>query len=876
MTNENTEQSFLKSVKGKIFFGFLIGTVALTASYYISKAAFDEVEETVSQISTPNERLRLINAVFQDILQLNQIQNTFQTNAAGVFSQEETRLAYLTHSDRLKGRLDSLGVWFSDSPDQLARLDSIREMLDQRAITYNAYMLERRGLATSTALKKKVNSISEFIETSKGAKGDSTVVTTEKRTTTTTITKDGSAKADQVAGQPATDDSKRGFWSKVFKGKKTKEEEGEEEAAPQEPVVVKKEEVKVSIDTLVVARKDSAIEIVGEELKTMARNQMVRANRFFERERQLQLGETLLIGKLMEVTREVEADVLNTMYRENEQVKHTIGKSIKNIGVILLVVLTLTALLIFWISADLSRSNEYRKQLILAKEEADYHSEAKQRFLANMSHEIRTPLQSIIGFSEVARSQDVPDKSQLEIIHKSSEHLLYLVNEILDYSRIVSDSFEFVDESFEIGQVLEEVVEILRPQAESKGLALTVRNKFATPTFVSGDAFRLKQILHNLIGNAIKFTKSGGVRLLAESVVKNGRKEIRLEVRDTGIGMTSEQIRRVFNQFEQGHAGITPEYGGSGLGLSIVNALVTGQGGRIQVESRLDEYSAFIINLPFREGVPIPKLDVQPQEDDCEDLIFDGKAWVVDDDKYILQWVRTILDQCGVQVTAFSSPLEADQAVWDPDVKVLFIDMRMPGMSGAELCSRLKKKAAAGVRFVACTAMALPEERKNMMEMGFDEVLMKPFKKNDIFRVLNQSLPVMNNSSAKQPVAGDAGRPDTEAVAGGMDLSGLISMTMGDEELLRESLGQFVEDTLADLASVEDYLKVSGSESHLRELFHRLAGRTAQVGAVALGSRMREIEIRLAEKEAVDREEIDAILQSGYQIVEEIQEKYVS
>jgi signal transduction histidine kinase/DNA-binding response OmpR family regulator len=872
MMNEIGEQSFLKSVKGKILFGFLIGVGALAASYFITKGAFSRVEETISQISTPDEKLGMINVVFQDILLLNQIQNELQINPGRGNSRREVREGYIEHSDRLKARLDTLALWFADNPSQLARLDSIGEMLEKRKIAFDAYMLERRGMATSTALKKKVSSISEFIETSKDAKGDSTVVTTEKTTTTTTITNNVPQKSSNQ--EVDAEDSRKGLFNKIFKAKKSKEEVVD----VAEPVVIKKEEVKVSIDTLTVARTDSAIQVVGEELKTIAQNQVVRANRFFERERQLQAGETLLIGQLMEVMRDVEADVLSNMYNDNEQIKRTIGRSIENIGFILLGVLTLTALLIFWISADLSQSSAYRKQLILAKEEADYHSAAKQRFLANMSHEIRTPLQSIIGFSELAKSQPHPSQGQLEIIHKSSEHLLYLVNEILDYSRIISDSFEFVDESFEIGQVLEEVVEILRPQAVTKGLELSLENQFPVPTFVSGDPFRMKQILHNLIGNAVKFTNQGGVRLLAEPVTTNGVREIRLEVRDTGIGMNAEQIKRIFNQFEQAHSGITPEYGGAGLGLSIVNALVTGQGGRIHVNSRLDEYSVFVIHLPRKDGTPVLKIE-EVQEVEAEKLSFKGKTWVIDDDKYILSWVRTVLEQSGIQVASFSSPSDADRVPWDPEVRIVFIDMRMPEMAGPELCQRLRKKADPSVRFVACTAMALPDEAKHMLEMGFDEVLMKPFKKADILRVIQKVSRVAEGVKSDRDIAeGDEQRQQTEIPTreSRADLTGLLAMTMGDEQLLRDSLGQFVEDTVADLASINDYLQEPGGEVQLRELFHRLAGRIGQVGASELGGRMRELELMFMRGEPTPREEVERAVADGYELVEEIQEKYVS
>ncbi|GAA4446785.1 hypothetical protein GCM10023091_40590 [Ravibacter arvi] len=860
ITSEAHDQSFLKSVKGKVIFGFLVGIIALGASYVISKGAFEKVEGMVSQLSTPDEKLRIVNSVFQDILLLNELQ-TERPAGRKAGNRQVVRAEYDAHSDRLKARLDTLEVRLADSPGQLVRIDSIRYLLERRADVFEAYMRERRGLATNADLKRKVNSIAEIIATSNEAKGDSTVITTEKRTTTTTITKN-------EPPVPAEEDEKRGFWNKIFKGKKPKEEE-QAAAVAKEPVVIQKEEVKVLIDTLTIAKNDSAIQIVGNEVKSIAHNQMVRASRFLERERQLQAGETLLVGKLMEIMREVEADVLNSMYQDNEQIKLTLHRSIKNIGIILLGVLSLTALLGFWIFADITRSGEYRKELILAKEEADYHSAAKQRFLANMSHEIRTPLQSIIGFSELVRNQPTPSRAQLEMIHKSSEHLLYLVNEILDYSRIISDSFEFVEESFELQPLLEEVVETLRPQAEVKGLMLVLENRFPPKTFLSGDTFRLKQILHNLLGNAIKFTAKGEVSLTAGPVETDGKKELRLEIRDTGIGMGPDQIRRIFNQFEQGHAGINREYGGSGLGLSIVKVLVNGQGGRITVNSKPGSYSSFEVTLPLKEGSPVEEAVFVYEDEISDEVVFDGKVWVIDDDKYILQWVRSVLELNGIPAKVFGSPLDADQAQWDPEVSVVFIDMRMPHMSGPELCVHLKKKAGSSVRFVACTAMALPGERARILEMGFDEVLMKPFKEADLLRALKKLPSLSAHADRAVPENYDA---TTSPL---LDISKLESMTMGDEQLLKDSLEQFIEDTVADLSEIEKQV-VSGAErAQLRELFHRLAGRTGQVGAAELGVKMREIEIKLA-GDSFPQNDIETAIKLGYRLVDEIQEKYVS
>ncbi len=849
MNTENNEQSFLKSVKGKVIFGFVVACLALGASWIISKGAFDQMLETVDQLSTPDEKLRLVNVIFKDILLLDQLQNEMPGT-----SREEIKQGFVERSDKLQGTLDTLSLWFSDNPQQLARIDSIRVILKKRAAIFDDYVKVRTVLVNNRDFKNKVESISGLITTSTEAHPDSTIIKTEKRTTTTTIFRESPSPA---APSPETEESgKRGFLSKVFRGKKTKDEET---AVPPVPVVVQKEEVQVSIDTLSIAKNDSVIQKVGAVVKDMASSQFVRTNRFVERERELLQGENILITQLMEVMREVEGEIINQMNRDNQQAKTMVTKSINIIGMIILGVFSLSALLGYLIFADITQSNQYRRALVAAKEDAEYHSQAKQRFLSNMSHEIRTPLQSIIGYTELIKNQEKPAKEELEIIGKSSEHLLYLVNEILDYSRIISDRFEFMDESFNLPEAMEEVIGILRPEANRKGLLLKLSHTFEPQSYMSGDAFRLKQILHNLLGNAIKFTHTGQVELVADLVQVKGRDEIRLEVRDTGIGLSREQMKRVFNQFEQANATIAPQYGGAGLGLSIVKSLVQGQGGRIDVKSDPGKFTSFIIHLPFKPGeVPATEGIGELTE---KGHAFQGKVWIIDDDVFILDWIAAVLERYGVAYSRFSSGIEALNQPWEPEVTIVLADMRMPGMSGAELCRQLKTKSGAHVRYYAATAMALPEEKASILEMGFEDVLMKPFKSSDILRIL-QIAP-----------AGSAAVPAGETPV--LDLAPLKAMTMGDDVLLRESLGQFVADTRDDLSRVSAHLDNGRNPDELRELFHKMAGRTGQIGAKDLGVRMRDVEISLSHAR-LPEQEMRAIVAEGYRLVGEITEKYIS
>ena len=207
-------------------------------------------------------------------------------------------------------------------------------------------------------------------------------------------------------------------------------------------------------------------------------------------------------------------------------------------------------------------------------------SKIKQRFLANMSHEIRTPLQSIIGFSEQLKNYRGTHLEAVDAINSSSEHLLHIVNEVLDYSRISTGSFVLSSENFQLMEVVKEVESALRIQAGKKGLTLLLDVEEAKDHHVRGDAFRLRQVLYNLLGNAIKFTSKGYVKLGLKTREEKNKVQCYFEISDTGIGIRREDLSKIFNQFEQANALITRNYGGTGLGLTIAKSLDRGAGGR--------------------------------------------------------------------------------------------------------------------------------------------------------------------------------------------------------------------------------------------------------------------------------------------------------
>ncbi|SEI64741.1 Hpt domain-containing protein [Dyadobacter sp. SG02] len=844
--------SFLKSVKGKVVVGFFIASLALAASWVTSKLAFDNMLTTLDTLSTPDDKMRLVNKIFQDILTLDHLQNERKLKG------EELNDEVLAQSVELIATLDTLSILSIEDPMQVIRIDSMKKILKEREKIYGDYVKVRTKLVSNKALEDEVKSISGLITTTKVKQPDSTVVKTEKRTTTTTVyteVPDTSQKAS----------AKKGFFGRVFGNKKNNKQ-----PAPEPTKRVQKQEVNVEVDTIRVAKKDSTIEKVGEAVHAIEKSQKKRAVTFVDREQELATAGNSLVKQLLSVMQDVQRDVVLDSDKNNAKAKGMVEGSVDYLEWIMLGFFFMTAVMAYFIFTDITKSNDYREQLEEAKEEAEYHSMAKQRFLANMSHEIRTPLQSIIGYAEALKNDEKPRKQDLETLHSASEHLLYLVNEVLDYSRIISDRFTFEDRVFSINPLLNEVIQVLRPTALSKGLVLRLENSLKPNLYLHGDPFRLRQVLYNLLTNAIKFTENGEVILKVAGQESGNLAKIEYQISDTGIGLSQEQAERIFNQFEQADPSIQRRYGGTGLGLSIVKALVEGMSGSVHVTSKQGEGTTFFVTTSMKKADTLELAEEAPERS----YHINGKVWLVDDDAFILKWCSSVLEMNGIPHAAFSSAEEVLSRPWNDQVKFVLTDMRMSGMNGAELVKRLRKSAPDDVKFFVLTAQALPEERKKLLGMGFDGYLMKPFHSKDLLELLeSSSAPEITQLAV---LSTDKTENNTTAHNLDFDFSMLTEMTFGDESLLREILDQFVKDSRADIDSLRHHI-AANEPDHAQELMHRMAGRTGQIGARDLSARFRNLEIALRENAAeVSEKEMTQVVDDAASVIEQVEDKALS
>lgn len=382
-----------------------------------------------------------------------------------------------------------------------------------------------------------------------------------------------------------------------------------------------------------------------------------------------------------------------------------------------------------------------------AEEKARTANEAKSVFLSNMSHELRTPLNAVIGFAQLlSRSPRFgPDeKKKVEIIQNSGEHLLTLINDVLSISKIEAGHVTIVDAPFHLSRMVSSVVDLMRQRTDAKGLDLDVIIGEGVPEVVSGDEVKLRQVLLNVMGNAVKFTPSGGVLLRVDwsSEVEKGRATF--EVRDSGVGISADELPLLFQPFSQAEAGRTSSEG-TGLGLVISRAIVRMMGGEMTVESRKDEGTTvtFHVRLP-RSDAPLPErrrrrvVSLAPNEQRRRILVVDDVA-----DSRLL--MREILEGVGFEVREASNGREAVDVfdLWSP--RLILMDVRMPVMNGAEATRQIRRRAEElhpGFRptIVALTASVFDSDSELTLSPWWDDVATKPVHQDTVFELLERHL----------------------------------------------------------------------------------------------------------------------------------------
>lgn len=518
----------------------------------------------------------------------------------------------------------------------------------------------------------------------------------------------------------------------------------------------------------------------------------------------------------------------------------------------------------FALAEDLDRAREEAENARLAAEAANV---AKSRFLAIMSHELRTPMTAVIGMGDLLMGTPLTEQQQgfVKTLRTSAETLLAILNDVLDFSKVEAGQLELEKIDFSLHRLIDDVINLFQVRAATKGVSLSASIADDTPRHVRGDPIRFRQVLFNLIGNAIKFTDRGRIEVALWAVDwPNGQVELHCEVSDTGIGLTEEQSARLFEAFVQADASTARRFGGTGLGLAICKRLVEAMGGKIKVKSELGRGSTFHFSIVvgYADGPPSLDAIARPPSETMEewtDMTLRPAALLLAEDNDVNRMlITTMLKRMGHQVTAVENgaraleELQTTAGAFD----AVILDMAMPVLDGPSAAKKIRRMPAplCDIPIIGLSADALAEHRAGHMAAGLTAYLTKPIDWKQLAAVIERAVRGGDVDHIPHPQAESGGSRDNIA---DLNLHPLLDKTKLAE--LRQALGSDSLDNMLrmlpetaerEIANLCD--GVTGNQQRLiKHAAHTLAGLAANFGCPRLAYVARIVNNRFDEPEIV-------------------------
>lgn len=517
---------------------------------------------------------------------------------------------------------------------------------------------------------------------------------------------------------------------------------------------------------------------------------------------------------------------------------------------------------------DISGRKKDNEELLRAQK-------AKEQFLANISHEIRTPINGIAGMAELLSQNPTAEESvtYLNAIKTAADNLKVIINDILDLASIESGKLKFEHIGFNIKDLLSSLIDTFQVQAREKGITVTSEVDEVANTILLGDPVRLNQVLINLIGNAIKFTHNGYIKVRCYVEKKHRRKyDMRFDVIDTGIGIPTDKLETIFESFSQADESVTRKYGGTGLGLTIVKQLVELQGGRISVQSIEDEGSTFSVHIPYAIGSSEDIADhsrnhiITTHRDSLKNM----HILLVEDNDINRLYANSILKNWECKVEMAENGYVAVEKIKDMKFDIVLMDIQMPVMDGFEATKAIRLGDAPGsqVPIIALTANATRKDIEKCLAAGMNDCIPKPFTPEDLFRMLFKYSTYVKSGRTMQlgvpePIVEETAAPwaDMENI----DLSYLNKVSGGNEAFISDMVNTFIETLPKSIEEIQNALNAKEWEVLARAV-HKIKPSLTMIGL----SKTRDIG-GIIEESAKERKSLDTVAASAKQFCTQLE-----
>jgi signal transduction histidine kinase/FixJ family two-component response regulator len=805
-------------VKFSITQGFLMVMLLILALVsaigFVTYLEFVKVLDNAKESGKPDPTVALTKNLIFSVTDAENKVKTYTLTEDSLFIVQ-----YQTIRSKINDQLSVLDTIQFSSPKERSQLDTLSKYVQFKLDIYDSLLLLQNEFRVQQALERvnktiegAVEEVPSFVQPSTDNLSETTEAETEE-------------------------ERKFLFFKLKSRSKRNRRKDTEEEPAP--TLVAAPEEIPTEIRV--------NYETVKNNLAQIQNSETTREEQQLMQEYQLLELDKLYSAQLSKILAQLENKGLKRDQKRGAKTKTIVQKA--NIQIVIFCVLISVLLVItsYVIIRYISRSNRYRKILKRAKNEAESLAQAKEHFVATVSHEIRTPMNIISGFTEQLShsSLDKQQRDQLETVIKASSHLLQLINEVLDFTKLQNYKLELESRNFKLRETIHEVRDLMTPLAADKEIDLEFIVAKDAPNILLGDSIRLSQMLINVTSNAVKFTEKGMVSVTV-TPLQIGDKVAILEfaITDTGIGMSPEKMERVFEAFEQAEASTSRTYGGTGLGLSITKKLVELHNGSVEVHSKENVGTEIVIEIPYTIG----EMDNEEIKDSANRLhptIRKKRILVADDEVFNRKLIVTILNKFEAIVEEAENGNQAVELAMNNKYDLILMDARMPQLDGVDATKAIRLEGLnADTSIIALSAAVTSEDKKAYYRAGMNTVLGKPFRESDLLKVMSEQLSDKDTKKMEETIA--------------LDFEGIRSLSGDDDSFYVEMLETFIRGTHNGIEEMNQ-LRIEGNIKRVGEIAHRISAPCKHMEATALYEVLKEIE-HISQTETPSPEQVEELL----------------